>query len=55
MNPIRPISKIPIAETLAIVLYSGMSGFFKTCQTLIHFWKKGFIFSNIKIRDKLSF
>ena len=39
MNPIKPITRIPIAETFAIVLNSCIVGFLKICQTLTHFAK----------------
>ena len=42
-KPIIPRITIPIAETLAIVEYSFFEGFFKMCQTLLHFSKNDFV------------
>lgn len=42
-KPITPNAKIPRAETLAIVSNSFLVGFFKTCQTLLHFKKNDFV------------
>jgi len=42
-NPRIPNAKIPRAETLAIVSNSFLVGFFKTCQTLLHFRKNDFV------------
>ena len=41
-NPRTPNAKIPRAETFAIVSNSFLVGFFKTCQTLLHFKKNDF-------------
>ena len=42
-NPINPKTKIPIAETLITVSSSCFVGFFKTCQTLLHFNVNDFV------------
>ena len=38
-NPIAPTKARPIALTFAIVVNSVLSGFFKRCQTRIHFFE----------------
>ena len=42
-NPRTPRIKIPKADTLAIVSNSFLVGFFKTCQTRLHFKKNDFV------------
>ena len=54
-KPISPKIPIPIAETLAISSNSFLDGFFKTCQTLLHFNKNDFVFSNIINLDETGF
>lgn len=54
INPIKPISPKPIAETLAIVLNSVIEGFLRTLHTLLHCDKKDFIL-NIKVKTEEGF
>ncbi len=51
-KPITPNAKIPRAETLAIVSNSFLVGFFKTCQTLLHFKKNDFVEAANFIKEK---
>jgi len=53
-KPRVPNNKIPIAETLAIVEYSFFEGFFKMCQTLLHFSKNDFVGAYIFLMKKKS-
>lgn len=50
-NPRTPNIPIPIAETFAVSSNSFFVGFFKTCQTLLHFRKNDFAFSNIILSE----
>ena len=47
IKPIKPITSIPIADTLLTVIYSSLSGFFVMRNTRIFFSMKLVIFSNI--------
>lgn len=38
-NPMKPIIAIPIAEIFVTCWNSSLEGFFKTCQTRLHFSK----------------
>ncbi len=53
-NPIKPITKIPNAETFATSLNSLELGFLRICQTLTHFMRKLEIFPMIS-RINLGF
>ena len=53
-KPIKPMAASPIAATLAVVLYSFMSGFLKILQTLPHCAKNEPIL-NIKLVGKAGF
>lgn len=43
MNPSSPRITIPIAETFETCSNSIRDGFFRTCQTLLHFTKNDFV------------
>lgn len=45
-KPRIPKTPMPIAETLAIVVYSFFEGFFMICQTRLHFRKNDFVWVN---------
>jgi len=42
MKPIKPTTKIPMAEAFATILNSRPDGFFVIVHTLLHFIKKSF-------------
>ncbi len=46
-KPITPKARMPIADTRETSMNSFLDGFFRTCQTLLHFMKKDFDFCAI--------
>lgn len=51
-KPIKPIARIPRADTLDIILNSDASGFLRMCHTLTHFNKNDFNVNNIITIEK---
>ena len=55
MNPIKPMNRMPIPDTLTIILSSSLLGFLVILKTLIHSRVNSFKRSSISLKVDIGF